>query len=87
MICRVWKRMALVMMPAIAVALGAASGAQAQVLTVTNGEFTQYAGPGTPGYNPSSSSYGTGSDQFNQVMAHRNKSATFDLDSCRLILF
>jgi hypothetical protein len=57
MICRTLKRNALVMMPAIAVALFAAANAQAQVLTVTNGNFSQYSGV-TPGTN---------GDYFNSV--------------------
>jgi hypothetical protein len=52
MISRTWKRMALVVMPTIAVAIVAVTGAKADpILTVTNGEFTQYSGttPGTSG--------------------------------------
>jgi hypothetical protein len=57
---RTWKRMALVVMPAIVVAIVAAADVQADpipTLTVTNGEFTQYMGPGAPG----------GNDSFNNV--------------------
>jgi hypothetical protein len=56
MICRTWKRMALVVMPAIAAAIVAVADVQvadvqAGNLVVTNGNFSQYTGvtPGTSG--------------------------------------
>lgn len=51
MICRTWQRMALVVMPAIVLAIVAATNVQADaILTVTNGDFAQYSGT-TPGTN------------------------------------
>jgi hypothetical protein len=51
MICRTWQGMIVVVMLATGVAMVAAPGARAQVLTVTNGNFASYSGvtPGTPG--------------------------------------
>lgn len=69
MISRTLKRIALAALPVMLVAILVATPAQADVLTVTNGEFTQYSNNNgsVPGINPFSGFYGPGSDQFQQV--------------------
>jgi hypothetical protein len=55
-----WRKMALLVIPAVALALAGAGPALAgPVLTVSNGNFALYSGPGTPGSGANGSDYFT----------------------------